>query len=240
MLIPKHVLEVFRGCDVECARYALGGVLFHRDADGRPWAVSTDSRKLFCFNWDEHEDTGPFDGFAVSERRADFRLIVPALIVSRISDAMPKRVRNEAYRNAVLRETADGTVEMTACDGDTAITIRGKEVEGKFPRYAEVFVPEDEIQLLTHLDPSHLTEVSDVFKTVLSQESGIPVEIGITSHDKAVRFAGEHNGIRLHVLLMPKADDDGVKPQPINVPVPTAFTPKPEQPKKPKPKKVRK
>ena len=65
MLIPRSVLPLTKCCDDRTSRYALQGVRFTRNGDGRATATATDGRRLVQARWCEKDEgideypTGP-------------------------------------------------------------------------------------------------------------------------------------------------------------------------------------
>jgi len=213
MLIPKSVLETLRGCDYECAGYALSGVHFSRDADGKPWAAATDSRMLIAFTWDDDGDDNP-------------NIVVP--------QEMLDSIRKTA---AAIKGYADST--LTIDDGRARLELvgRGRQnivtsnpLEGRFPRYADVMPRDDAIKLRIHVRIELLAKAIGFLQAAFKDDY-TNVEIGFIDHDSPLRIVARQEGRTAQVVIMPVAEDED------GTPIKTPPTPFPVNPVKAEPAK---
>lgn len=116
--LERMIRRTIFACDVESTRYALGGTLVERDSEGRLALVGTDGRRLA-------RQTGECRFFG------DFRL--------------PPPVFPERAWKILLKHLEDGSAVGLAFGGNLAHVDAGavklwtRLVEGRFPRYQDVF-----------------------------------------------------------------------------------------------------
>jgi hypothetical protein len=127
-------------CNDEQCRYALGGVLVERDAEGKPHAVATDGRRLHHVTWVE-DDAAAMPGLGLDIRpRPGLAEILPAAAWKAAAKLpMPKRTPKPILQNVLLEEsTANGQVKLAATDLERSETQVVRSVEGRFPAWRDV------------------------------------------------------------------------------------------------------
>lgn len=126
--------------DDESSRYALGGILLE-DESGRVVAVGTDGRRLHVLDAPSAcEIEGTVSVIAAPRLFAGFVQAVRA--VARAVTGLAGR-RLDAALDAstveIRRAAAEHCVELRwSCDG-AMVSVQGREIEGRFPRWRDVF-----------------------------------------------------------------------------------------------------
>lgn len=202
MRLPKFIKKIIGCTDNESSRYALGGVKCEFNGE-QSTCVATDGRKLIAVTYADDSGGESFD--AVVDGKS-LSKAVTAVTQGNISYA---RITHD---NGAVR--VDG---MTVNDVPTLITATATAVDGRFPRYEDVFgiyadPPSDYV--CVKLDPTLLSQLLDVYKSAQSQVNRgvhfwVHTRKATTSpvymHMKAM------DGELIRAILMPLAadDDDG-------------------------------
>jgi DNA polymerase III sliding clamp (beta) subunit (PCNA family) len=211
MLVHRSITAIGVACDPESTRYSLGGIHFERDAQGQPHAVATDGRRLIHATWPEPIADFPNTECGNPAPVADFAAIIPvdALTgVARKSKILAKVLRTRpALNHLVIDETtANGSVTIGATNGVDVVTERAGCIEGRFPKWRDVFPGTGRKTATIRLDARLLAEVCTALVTLCDSEDshGVDVEIPLNG-DGAVVLRSKHatNGVTAEALLMP-------------------------------------
>ena len=126
--------------DDESSRYALGGILLESDA-GRVVAVGTDGRRLHTLDAPSLiEIDGPLSVIAAPRLFAGFVKAVQA-VARAVTGLTGRRLETalDASTVEIRRAAAEHCVELRwSCDGAT-VSVQGREIDGRFPRWRDVF-----------------------------------------------------------------------------------------------------
>lgn len=140
MLVPRSAFAARKICDLQASRFALGGVLLERDADGRPFAVATDGRRLIALTWKE-DDAANYPPVAGCDPSpvAGCSMLLPAAICDQAAKTKagaksPKPI----LRNIAIDEHDAESVAMMATDQNETARIDARQMEGRFPRWRDV------------------------------------------------------------------------------------------------------
>lgn len=148
MLVPHYILKnIVAACDSESCRFALGCVLFERDAEGKCFAVSTDARRLIVANWDEVTEKLP-QGYV--SQTGEFKFLLHESVVRDLSKiagdksnrlpnrdlvfidestlASEKNANHEVIRSIAIKFHKLGTIQQEV----------HKENPGRFPKWRDV------------------------------------------------------------------------------------------------------
>jgi len=142
MFIRPELFNMTKICDTESSRYALGGVMLERDAAGKPHAITTDGRVLVHATWDEPDHNEyPAGVVETTEPVPGFSAIMAKAHMDKLCKEVPKKSPKPIICHGVVNETplANGMIEMGATDLDTSRTLKCRAVEGRFPRWQDVF-----------------------------------------------------------------------------------------------------
>jgi len=127
--------------DNESSRYALGGILLERrDGERLVRAVGTDGRRLHVLTVDDGgSDEGPLTAIVYPSAVRLFRKAVQAMVgkggaaAAARCDGASVGVRTRAY------PTGGTEVEFSWAAGDCHVRVVTRAVEGRFPRWRDVF-----------------------------------------------------------------------------------------------------
>jgi DNA polymerase-3 subunit beta len=126
--------------DNESSRFALGGIMLEMEA-GRVLAIGTDGRRLHVVKAPSlTQADGPLDVIAMPLVFSGLVRAVKAigrdvlgLRGKRLDDALA------ASSVEIRRSTLDHMVELRWTAGDVIVAVQGREIEGRFPRWRDVF-----------------------------------------------------------------------------------------------------
>lgn len=126
--------------DNESSRFALGGIMLEMEA-GRVLAIGTDGRRLHVVKAPSltHAD-GPLDVIATTPVFSGLVRAVKA-IGREVLGLRGKRLEDALAASSVeiRRSTLDHMVELRWTAGDVIVAVQGREIEGRFPRWRDVF-----------------------------------------------------------------------------------------------------
>ncbi len=183
MLIPARIFKLHKLTDTDTSRYALGGIRFERDADGKPIAIVTDGRVLLAVQWPEdNPDDYPAGQVGLSaEHKPGFAVVVPTDACKRVGKLPPRRSPKPVLRNVLLDEQSDnGTVPMGVTNQDEVQQVRPGQCEGKFPLWRDVYPrPTEEGRTVTvQLDARILSELLRTIEKAHDDRAGsCPVKV---------------------------------------------------------------
>lgn len=135
--------EIVPATDTESSRYALGGVRLEcepptaGDRYGRTHAIGTDGRRLHVLTISGSacvaNDSPSSGGVA----------LIPAGVVRRAAKAIktttPRGLSAESVAVSILGDVAGEFVSISWRIGTTEFTVAAKQVDGRFPRWRDVF-----------------------------------------------------------------------------------------------------
>lgn len=216
MLIPSKIFTagISKLCDTEASRYALGGVKIERDSEGRPHIVATDGRKLIECTWAEPDASDYPAGWAL-DHVSEYEAIIPKKNWEEAGKLPPVRTPKAILRYVVLEEpTTNGTVTLGATDLETDRRVTARQIEGRFPRWGDVFPHQQPHEQTTiAMDAGYVAEVCAILGKLADNGDGVPkIEINVP-HDPsgAVVFRGrDAEGLRVQAVVMPIACEDKV------------------------------
>lgn len=143
--------------DTESTRLALGGILFDQESADRFTVAATDSRRLAVQSI-SCQTLGEFP-----EELCDrMPFVVPSSSVRLLSESLDK-----------LQDSESITIAGSACEfccESSAFAIRGKIVEGRFPRYRDV-VPQRGFNVVATFDRKPLQSCIESSAVVCDEES---------------------------------------------------------------------
>jgi hypothetical protein len=185
IMIPRVVMSLWRLCDPDSSRYALGGVRFTCDAQGVTKAAACDGRYLGEFTWHQH---GSFD---------PGEMIIPQY-VCRLACRESKGVSELALAGDALR--IDFEARM----------FKFVAVEGRFPRTGEVLGQKrkKKIESVERLmDPARMSGLLRIAAALVADSrNGCRIDFGADPAD-TLYVTAEHGGVTFQGALMPMCDD---------------------------------
>lgn len=143
--------------DTETTRYALGGILFDQESADRFTIAATDSRRLAVQSMD-CQTLGEFP----AELKNRLPFVVPVVAVRLLAESLDKLPDAEPVTVAGSRNEF--------CAECSAFSIRGKLVEGRFPRYRDV-IPRSGFNVVATFDRKPLISAIETAAVVCDEES---------------------------------------------------------------------
>lgn len=218
MLVPRSAFAARKICDVNSSRFALGAVQFERDADGQPFAVATDGRRLIALTWKE-DDAAKYPAVAGCDPApvANCTMLLPAAICDQAakSKAGAKAVK-PILRNIAIDEHGSDVIAIAATDQNETARIDARQVDGQFPRWRDC-VPQvrtDDIHV--RLDAKLLRGLLEVIEGHAGGDDCFPVVFSFNrespAHTAVVLSAENCNGSAVGVIMPRAAQDEIVQP----------------------------
>jgi len=192
-LIDEHVSVA---TDDESSRYALGGVLFERFANGRTLhAVGTDGRRLHVVAADTPtggplvSESGGLNAIVQPAAIAAFRKAVEALAGSIVGKRGKAAAAFAESIPVALRSTADHLSMEWRADGVT-VRVIGRCVQGRFPRWRDCFPSAafDGVQVTVPM-PAGVAQIKEAARVTSEQSKGVRLVVGKLTAQSAERGA---------------------------------------------------
>ncbi|MGD9632150.1 MAG: hypothetical protein AB7O59_24520 [Pirellulales bacterium] len=237
MLVPFNVFRQLRKvADRDSSRYALGGILFERSADGSPVAVATDGRRLVAFTWREPDETsahplnrphplapvhaaaapgwqGLISGEALAQicgwkldKKAVARRPILGFVYVDETGAAEREPGEKEDPASVPR-----CLPIRATDGSASYAIENARADGRFPKWRDVFprwAPSKDPVSIT-LDPCYVAELADVCRELATTDAERGIDLAQADPAGACRFdARTADGARVAAVLMPLAREN--------------------------------
>lgn len=202
MRLPKFIKKIIGCTDNESSRYALGGVKCEFNGE-QSTCVATDGRKLIAVTYADDSGGESFDA------------VVDGKSLSKAATAVTNGKQTYAviaHDNGAVRVTGMHTISGGKPNG---LTATASIVDGRFPRYKDVFgIYDDDITeyVCVKLDPTILSELLAVCSAAESEANrGVYIWV---NRDRAVTSAvylHMHgvDGELVRAAIMPLAPDDG-------------------------------
>lgn len=223
MLVPKSVFAVRKIADRDSSRYALGGIRFERDEKtGAPLAVACDGRRLVAVTWNEdNADEYPAaPGLVAGKREGAQPFILPYAAcdaASKIKIKTPKPI----LENIVLQEPLadENTVKIFATDCDNQHNTTARQLDGRFPRWRDVFPAYGPDDISIKFDARYLRDLLEALEATAGSDESRAVVLTISrddnGHEKPILLTAVSANVAAAAVLMPlSVDRDGTKPQP--------------------------
>ena len=188
--IDDHVANA---TDNESSRYALGGILFERgNGDGLFRAIGTDRRRLHAITVNDNK--GPYSPLTAIVRPTAVRLFRKAV------QAMAAAIVGKGGAAAIAR--CDGAsvgvrvhgneVELSWRSADCHVRVVTRAIEGRFPRWRDVFPAEAFEPAPTMIPmPAGREQIVAAARVTSEQSKGIQFAVGRLAARSAER--GEYN-----------------------------------------------
>lgn len=207
MLVPRSIHALSVATDADSGRYALGGILLERDADGKPHAVASDGRQLVAVSWDE-----PADGFPnETAHQPGFQTILSPESIKAAANAVkvrPSLLSSKPFLNYLMldEQSANGTVSLTAMNFENTATQVVRSIEGRFPRWRDCF-PRREGCTTIRLDPKLLASICEVYCKLARTDDNVGVDLEFKDSESCVVFKAKNKdtGLDVQAVLMPLA-----------------------------------
>ncbi len=182
MKLPTFIKQLVRLCDQESSRYALGGVKCE-SRDGVSKLTATDGRILASVSYGE-EDASPPDVDVIINGKSLAACLTPAALKS-------------------------GEPQLTGDNLTCGRSVMHPEtVEGRFPRYEDVFSIHDEPDgyVSVKLDPVLLRKLCDLHAAA-QDEANKGIVLWVKDSSSAVFTSGTHCEHTIRGAVMPLACD---------------------------------
>jgi len=216
MLVPRTMFNLHEVCDTESSRYALAGVYFERAADGSPAACATDSRRMVAATWreDAAELYPSLPGCDPSPNAGMFAAVIPkdaCRKALKLAEAAKKCSKPILARNVVIDEhtldPAKGdkqSIPIGATDLENAEVTVVRPIEGRFPKYREVYPRPASYQptVSVKVDLKFLEDVCRTMRKVLGNPD--------TDYRDAVLSITDHDALLYLTARTPTIDVAGV------------------------------
>ncbi len=219
MLIPNRVFPALvTHCDPGSSRYAFGGIYFERDKEGTPYAVATDSRHLIATTWTEM-DVAEYPGPEEMMGRTDgeFSVVVPQEACKKAPKLVKLGKRSlPILGNVLLSEaSANGRVPMFATNLEDRATIEPESVEGRFPKWRDVFPAYHAGNSLSVcIDPFLLAETLKSVGALATTDEKRAVVLTIKDKHSPVLVSASLDGVDAAGAVMPlDSDKTGDEPE---------------------------
>ena len=173
--VPIAVFQAYRFCDDESCRYALGGINFETDPDGQHYAVATDGRRLIALTW---KPTGTS---------------LNAIVSGRAFESACREIESQG-RIAEYGEVSATSVAITDNSGSRRAEFHEPAVEGRFPKWRDLFPEAKPYDLSVFIDARYLRDALDALLAVFGKD------------DRAVTLTVPHDH-RGNVLLSKQAEN---------------------------------
>ena len=173
MFIPKCILSIFALTAQEPTRYAINGVQFSRDKNGRAQAVATNGHTLIQVKWDEKPQSGYSLRTATVEK---FTTIMPRTLVNWLSTLAEQALLEEGDnpKKINIETFADFTNPTGTVITFPAITTAFPHVNDVIPTYEIVTPGENEIRAVRFLvTPQLLREVLATISKCSPGDTGV-------------------------------------------------------------------
>jgi len=219
MLVPFNVFRQLRKvADRESSRYALGGILFERSADGSPVAVATDGRRLVAYTWREpdpdnstpalaratvhplapvHQAAAPgWQGLVSGEALAQicgWKLDRKALKARPILDYVFIDENGPPQREPGENEKPESIprcLPIRATDGTASYAIENARADGRFPKWRDVFPrwAPSKDPVSITLDPRYVSELAQVCGALATTDASRGIDFAQADPAGACRF----------------------------------------------------
>lgn len=166
----QNLEQIIRGVvpatDTESSRYALGGVQIECREGSMLAAIGTDGRRLHVCHLQPASISGETAQYCVVPAAMWGRLATVARAAVRSCRSLtPRQAAEVLWRSVVTIET-DGTVVcLTVSQGDLAVSMTARLIEGRFPRWRDITGPNEGVGEGLVIDPETvLPEVADFAK----------------------------------------------------------------------------
>ena len=207
MLIPGKAFKVEKLAAREATRYAMGGVLVERGADGKARLVATDGRRLGIVTWHE-EEPGEFpaiDGLA-SARGGAMRAIIPIADAAALAKAKAPKSK-PILANVLMDEASvNGKAEFATTDLERVSRTSSRTIDGEFPAFDRPnagVIPTGEPVVTITVNPALLAELLMVAEAIACPSDLPAVRLSIYGDNVPMRVDAEANGVSFMGLLMP-------------------------------------
>ena len=221
MLIPNRVFPALvTHCDPGSSRYAFGGIRFERDAEGTPYAVATDSRRLIVTTWTEPNAADYPGPASLCDNPAEFSVVVPidaCKKAPRLVKLGKKLLKDRPILGNVLLDEAEtnGRVPLFATDLENCVALEPKPVEGRFPKWRDVFPAYHAGNSLSVcIDPFLLAETLKSVGALATTDEKRAVVLTIKDKHSPVLVSASLDGVDAAGAVMPlDSDKTGDEPE---------------------------
>lgn len=213
MLVPRSITAIAVVTDPGSSRYALGGILLERDAEGKPHAVASDGRQLIEVTWNEPKD----DRVPVNPKEGFTTILEPSALVAadRASKLSPAAAKMEKWRHLrylnLDEHSANGLVTISTFNTETSATQQVRSVDGRFPKWRDCFPRREENKVCKiRLDAKLLAGICETYVKLCRTDANKGIDLVIPlDGEGAVTFSATNNeaGITVNAVLMPLARD---------------------------------
>jgi hypothetical protein len=223
MKIPKFLKQLCKVCDTESSRYALGGVKV--ESDGATGSLTATDGRILC-NVSFPDTIGPVMDMIIDGKQAT-RAVTHCVTKDGLLSVGPAETNPDKFAN-ICGQQGGSSVEL---------------VEGKFPRYRELFdiAGNESKYRRIRLDPKLLIKLLEVYAAAVDKDaygSSKGVDVWIKGGEQDAVFLSHTTpaGQVIRSIIMPLEVD--VTEDISHYPAESGASPKPEAAKKPsKPQK---
>jgi hypothetical protein len=207
MLIPRVVLsELARHTDPCSSRYALGAI--HVVSDGKhAMAEAADGHRLMRVAWEEPAEADYPHSQFVAKQPLD--ALLPAQVVKRLARQLPVRKSKRTKANPALRGVAvqaNGAAAkafVLATDGTHEATYTVRQVEGRFPKTADVIPKPSQTRKAVYVNARLLGEVLLSLAAMADTSERVSVELTTDGPEAPIVVTRIHEGVTTRAVVMP-------------------------------------